>query len=126
MSDVKKELTYQDFLGTKHVYDHTKKSVWEAIGASEDDVKLLQKRMKETFEKHSEGKGSMSQAIEECLEIDMPAPWKAVGFMKMGEELFKRQFAQIVASAPDKLPLPIVKMTLLLALGLTPNTKIGE
>ena len=125
MSDVKKELTYQDFLGTKHVYDHTKKSVWEAIGASEDDFRLLKKRIEGAFERHAD-KGSMSQAIEECLEIDMPAPWKAVGFMKMGEELFKRQFAQIVASAPDKLPLPIVKMTLLLALGLIPKTQIGE
>ena len=113
MSDVKKELTYQDFLGTKHVYDHTKKSVWEAIGASEDDVRLLKKRIEGAFERQ----GSMSQAIEECLEIDMPAPWKAIGLMKVGERLFSEKIVHVVESAPNEIPLPVFKMVLMHLLG---------
>ena len=113
MENKTKELMFQDFLGTKHQYDHTKENVWEAVGASVEDVKLLHHKIDSIFHKSK----SLSAAVEEALAIDMPAPWKAIGLMKVGERLFSEKIVHIVESAPNEIPLPVFKMVLMHLLG---------
>lgn len=113
MKNESKELMFQDFLGTKHQYDHTKENLWEAVGASVEDVKLLHHKIDSIFHKSK----SLSAAVEEALAIDMPAPWKAIGLMKVGERLFSEKIVHIVESAPNEIPLPVFKMVLMHLLG---------
>ena len=116
MENKTKELMFQDFLGTKHQYDHTKENVWEAVGASVEDVKLLHHKIDSIFHNPNKIK-SLSAAVEEALAIDMPAPWKAIGLMKAGERLFNEKMAHIVESAPNEIPLAVFKMVLMHLLG---------
>ena len=113
MKNESKELMFQDFLGTKHQYDHTKENLWEAVGASVEDVKLLHHKIDSIFHKSK----SLSAAVEEALAIDMPAPWKAIGLMKVGERLFSEKIVHVVESAPNEIPLAVFKMVLMHLLG---------
>jgi hypothetical protein len=110
------ELKFSDFLNSGHKYDHDKEDVWEALGASEADAELIRVTMTKIFEDKEDKLKSLSQRIEKCLEIDMPAPWKALGFLKIGQGAFKGRLLQLVASAPDEIPTPVLKQLLITAI----------
>ena len=114
MENKQSDLTFQDFLGSGHKYNHEAKSKWEAVGASTEDVKTLQDKMCASFEKYS-GQ-AISLAVEECIAIDLPAPLKALGFMQMGKDIFKSEFHEVIDTIPEGIPIPILKQVLLLAL----------
>jgi hypothetical protein len=59
---------------------------------------------------------SMSMAIEKLLKIDVPAPWKAYGMMKIGEGTLRGHLAHLIHEAPDEVPGPILKQLLMLAI----------
>ena len=117
MENKQSDLTFQDFLGSGHKYNHNATSKWEAVGASIEDVKTLQDKMCASFEKYS-GQ-AISLAVEECIAIDLPAPLKALGFMQMGKNIFKSELQEIIESAPDEIPVPLLKHLLLLAFKLS-------
>ena len=105
---VKKELSdlkFSDFMGSGHVYDHTKENPWEAIGATNDDCNMVRTKMLDT----SKTVKSFSACIEENLKLDMPAPWKAMGFMKLGEGILKARLLGIVEHIPEGIPVPALK-----------------
>ena len=114
MENKQSDLTFQDFLGSGHKYNHEAKSKWEAVGASIEDVKTLQDKMCASFEKYS-GQ-AISLAVEECIAIDLPAPLKALGFMQMGKNIFKTEFHQVIDTIPEGIPIPLLKHLLLIAL----------
>lgn len=108
------ELKFSDFMSSGHVYKHDSKDTREALGMQESDVKMLCEKMMSEFK--SDTNDRLSKCIEGCLKIDLPAPWKAFGFMKLGEGTIKGHLSEVIKAAPDDLPVPILKGVLLMAL----------
>ena len=110
------KLTFNDFLASKHQYDHSKEYVWDALGANEKDVEELRNKMKEIFENKNGSLKSLSERIEKSLELDVPAPWKALGFLRIGRGEVAGKMLHLIENAPDEIPLPLLKHLLCTAL----------
>lgn len=108
------ELKFSDFLGTSHQYDHTKEDKWEAVGCTESDVEMVREKMLNIFKDPKNTK--ISEMVEKALALDIPAPWKALGFMKIGEGAVRGSLLSLIKDAPDEVPGPVLKGLLILAL----------
>lgn len=105
-------LTFKDFETAGHQYDHSKDNIWEAVGASKSDYTLL----KDKFENIFKSEDRISKCVESALKVDLPAPYKALAFMKMGEALCITRLIPLVSEAPDDIPAEVLKSVLLMAL----------
>lgn len=91
-------LKFSDFIGSGHMYDHNKESVWEAIGVEDKDSERLRDMVIKIQKESTDRK--ISKLIEEMLKMDIPAPWKAMSFIKVGESMLKSHLMNIVKDAP--------------------------
>ena len=98
-------LKFSDFTGSEFKYDHTKDNPWESVGASSKEVEELRIKMTDVFKNNE----TVSESVEKILKMDVPAPWKALGLMKIGESVGVGKLMEIIRQAPDSLPLPVLK-----------------
>ena len=108
------DLKFSDFIGSGHQYDHKSDDPWKAVGMESNDKEELRKKFIGAFRDTKNEK--ISQSIEECLKLDIPAPWKALGFMKIGEGSIKGYMLKVIDEVPEGLPVSLLKDLLKMAL----------